>query len=161
MLVVLVERAWSFEDLLILLVVVELGVRFVNSGDDVVWSAAAILTRFGPFWPIMATVPMVTAVVVAAVAMASVVGALVAAVSWAMSARILVEAYFGLFGIGVLIGDCDHLANPLWWLTIEFGAEVTVMESSDKGGDDFCFCDVGNRISHLRKSPYVATEELG
>ena len=78
-----------------------------------------------------------------------------------MSARILVEAYFGLFSVGVLIGGRDHLANPLWWLAIEFGAEVAVMESSNEGGDDFCFRDVGNRIPHLGKSPDVATEELG
>ena len=43
---------------------------------------------------------------------------------------------------------------------IEFGAEVAMMESSDKGGDDFCFCDVGNRIPHLRKASDVATDEL-
>jgi len=35
-LAVLVERTWAFEDLLVLLVVVVLGVRFVNGGDDVV-----------------------------------------------------------------------------------------------------------------------------
>ena len=35
------------------------------------------------------------------------------------------------------------------------------MESSDKGGDDFCFRDVGNRIPHLGKASDVATEELG
>ena len=29
------------------------------------------------------------------------------------------------------------------------------MESSDKGGDDFCFRDVGNRIPHLGKSSDV------
>ena len=78
-----------------------------------------------------------------------------------MSGRILVEANFGLLSIGVLIGGCDHLANPLWWLTIEFGAELVVMESSDKGGDDFCFRDVGNRIPYLRKASNVAAEELG
>ena len=43
---------------------------------------------------------------------------------------------------------------------IEFGAEVTVMESSDEGSDDFCFYDVRNRIPHLRKASDVATEEL-
>ena len=48
-LVVLVERAWAFEDLLVLLVIVALGARFVNGGNDVVWSAAAILSRCGPF----------------------------------------------------------------------------------------------------------------
>ena len=36
-----------------------------------------------------------------------------------------------------------------------------VLESSDEGGDDFCFYDVGNRTSHLRKSPDVTIEELG
>ena len=109
----------------------------------------------------MATVPMVTAVIVAVVAVASIVGLLVAAVSWAMSACILVEANFGLFNIGILIGGRDHLANPLWRLTIEFGAEVAVMESFDEGGDDFCFRDVGNRIPHLGKTSDVATKELG
>ena len=52
---VLVEGAWAFEDHLVLLVIVALGVRFINSGDDVVWSAAAILTSFGSFlrsWPL-------------------------------------------------------------------------------------------------------------
>ena len=44
----------------------------------------------------------------------------------------LIEAYFGLFGINVLIGGRDHLANPLWWLKIEFGAKVAVMESWTK-----------------------------
>ena len=104
---------------------------------------------------------MVTAVVVAAVAMASVVGSLIAAVSWAMSARIFVEAYFSLFGIGILIGGHNHLANPFWRTVIELGAKVMVMESSDKGGDDLGFHDVGNRIPHLKKASDVATEELG
>ena len=90
-----------------------------------------------------------------------VVGALVAIVSWAMSARVLIEASFGLFSIGVLVGDRDHLANPFWWLAIELGAEVTVMESSDEGGDDLSFYDIRNRIPHLRKASDVATEELG
>ena len=36
MLGVFVERAWAIEDLLILLVIVALGARFVNGGDDVV-----------------------------------------------------------------------------------------------------------------------------
>ena len=35
------------------------------------------------------------------------------------------------------------------------------MESLDKGGDDFRFCDVGNRIPHPKKMSNVATEELG
>ena len=73
----------------------------------------------------------------------------------------LIEAYFGLFGINVLIGGRDHLANPLWWLTIEFVTEVIMMESLDKGTDDFCFRDVGNRVPHLEKMSDVATEELG
>ena len=103
---------------------------------------------------------MVAVAVVVAVTVASFVGAIVTAASWAVSARILIEANFGLFSVGILIGGRDHLANPLWWLTIEFGAEVTVMESLDEGGDDFCFCDVGNIIPHLRKSSDVTTEEL-
>ena len=112
MLGVLMERAWAFEDLLVLLIIVALGARFVNGGDNVVWSAAAILTRSRSFRPITAAVPMVNAVVVAAVAVASVVGSLIATASWAMSARILIEAHFGLFGFGVLIGGCNHLAIP-------------------------------------------------
>ena len=144
MLVVLVEWARAFEDFLVLLIIVTFGARFINGGDDVVWSAAAILTSFGPFRPIAATVLMVAAVVVAAVTMASFVGAIVAKASWVVSARILIEANFGLFSVGILIDGCDHLANPLWRLMIEFGAEVTVMVSSDKDGDDFCFYDVRN-----------------
>ena len=130
------EGAWSFEDLLVLLIVVAFGMRFVNGGDDVVGSAVAILTSSGPFRLITATVLMVAAVVVVAVTVASFVGAVIAAVSWAMSACILVKAYFGLLGIGVLIGGCNHLANPLRLIAIKLGAEVAVMESSDKGGDD-------------------------
>ena len=36
-----------------------------------------------------------------------------------------------------------------------------VMESSDEGGDDFYFRDVGNRIPHIGKMYDVAMEELG
>ena len=49
MLGVLVERARAIEDLLVLLIIVVLGSRLINSGDDMVWSAAAILTRLGAF----------------------------------------------------------------------------------------------------------------
>ena len=35
-LAILVERAWALEDLLVLLVIVALGVRFINGDDDVV-----------------------------------------------------------------------------------------------------------------------------
>ena len=79
----------------------------------------------------------------------------------ATSACILVKTYFGLFGIGVLIGGRNHLANPFRRLAIELGAKVTVMESSDKGGDDLSFRDVRNKIPHLGKASDVATEELG
>ena len=126
-----------------MLIIVALGTRFINGGDDVVWSAVAILTRFGPFWPITATVPMVTAIIIVAVAVASVIGLLITVVSWAMSACILLEPYFGLFGVSVLIGSHNHLANPLRWLVIELRAEVPMMESSDEGGDDLNFCDLG------------------
>ena len=54
MLGVLVERAWAIEDLLVLLIIVALGARFINGGDNVVRPAAAILTRLGSFWPITA-----------------------------------------------------------------------------------------------------------
>ena len=103
---------------------------------------------------------MVTAIIIVAVIVALVVGSLVAAASWAMSARILVEAHFGLFSVGILIGGCNHLVNPLRRLTIELGVEVAVMESSDEGSDDFRFHDVGNRIPHLRKMSNIAMEEL-
>ena len=158
---ILVEGARAVEDLLVLLVVVVLGARFVNGGYDVVWSAAAILTRSRSFRPITAAVPMVNAVVVAAVAVASVVGSLIIASSWAMSACVLIEAYFSFFGVGVLVGGRNHLANPHGWLAVELGAEVMVMVSSDEDGDDLCFRDVGNKIPHLRKASDVATEELG
>ena len=158
---VLVEGAWAFEDFLVLLIVVMLGVRFINGGNDVVWSATVILTSFGPFRSITTTVMMVATVVVAVVSVASFIRALITAVSWAVSAHILIEVNFSLFSVGVLIGSRDHLANPLWRLAIEFGAEVTVMESSDNGGDDLCFCDVGNRIPHLGKASDVAMVELG
>ena len=82
------------------------------------------MTRFGPFWPVTATVTMVIAVVVAVVAMASVVGSLVIVASLAMSACILIKAYFALFGIGVLIDGRNHLANPFRRLAIELGVEV-------------------------------------
>ena len=104
---------------------------------------------------------MVTVVVEAAVVVASVVGSFIVASHWAMRARILVEAYLSFLGVGVLVGSCDHLANPRWRLAIELGAELAMMESSDEGGDNFSFRDVGDRIPHLGKASDVATEELG
>ena len=109
----------------------------------------------------MATAPMVSAVVIAAIAMAPVVGAIIAVASWAVSAHILVEAHFGFFGVGVLVGGRNHIANPHGRLAVELGAEIVVMESSDEGGDDLSFRDVRNRIPHLRKASDVAMEELG
>ena len=44
-----------------------------------------------------------------------------------MSACVLIEAYFGLFGVGVMIGGRYRLANPRWRLAIELGADVMVM----------------------------------
>ena len=49
MLAIFVERARAFENLLVLLIIVAIGVRFINGGVDVVWSVAVILTRFGSF----------------------------------------------------------------------------------------------------------------
>ena len=46
---ILVERARVIEDLLVLSIIVALGARFINGGDDVVWPVAAILTRHGSF----------------------------------------------------------------------------------------------------------------
>ena len=104
---------------------------------------------------------MVTAVVEAAVVVASVVGAVVVAVRWVMSARILVEAHLGFLGVGVLVGSSDHLANAFGWLMVELGAKLAMVESSDEGGDNFSFRDVRNRIPHLGKASNVAIEELG
>ena len=87
---ILVERTRAVEDIFVLLIVVALGTRFIDGGDDLVWSVVAILTRLGSFWPIMAAVTMVTTVVVAPV-----VGVVVVAACWAMSARILIEAHLG------------------------------------------------------------------
>ena len=78
-----------------------------------------------------------------------------------MSARILIEAHLGFLGVDVLVGGRDHLANPCRRIAVELGAKLAVMESSDEGGDNLSFCDVGNRIPHLGKVSDVATEELG
>ena len=102
---------------------------------------------------------MVITVVVAAVTVASLIGALVAASSWAMSARVLIEAYFSFFDVGVLVGGRNHLANPHGRLAVELEAEVTVMESTDKAvmtsasvvlGIEFLI--LGKRLMWLRRS---------
>ena len=49
MLGILVERARAVEDLLVLLIIVAVGARFINGGDDVVWPAVVILSRLGSF----------------------------------------------------------------------------------------------------------------
>ena len=38
------------------------------------------------------------------------------------------------------------------WLAVVLGAKLAVVESSDEGGDDLSFRDVGNRIPHFRKN---------
>ena len=119
------------------------------------------MTSLGSFWLITAAVMMVTAVIVVAVVVVAVIEAVIVAVCWAMSARILIEAHLGFLGVGVLVGSCDHLANPNGQLTVELGAKLVVMESSDEGGDDLDFRDVWNRIPHLGKASDVAAEELG
>ena len=78
-----------------------------------------------------------------------------------MSVCILVEVHLGFLGVGILVGGCDHLIDPSGWPAVELGAKLAVMESSDEGGDDLGFHDVGNRIPHLRKASDVATKELG
>ena len=146
---------------MVLFIVDVLGVRLTDGGDNVVWLAAVILARFWSFYSMMATITMVTAVVEAAVVVASVVGAVVVATRWAMSARILVEAHLGFLGVGVLVASSDHLAEASGRLAVEFGAKLVMVESSDEGGDDLSFRDVGNRIPHLGKASNVAVEELG
>lgn len=66
----------------------------------------------------MATIMMVVAVIVAAVTVASFIGALVAAAIWAVSACNLIEANFDLFSVGILIGGRDHLTNPFGGLRL-------------------------------------------
>ena len=108
---VLVKRARAIKDLLVLFVVVALGVRLTDGGDDVVWPAAVILARLGSFCSIMAAVTMVTTVVVAVVVVASVIGSVVIAACWAMNARILIDPHLDFLGISVLVGSSDHLAD--------------------------------------------------
>ena len=131
------ERAWAVEDLLVLFIIVVLSTRFIDGRDDVVWLTAEILTSHGSFWLITAAVTMITAVI-----MAAVVGAVVVAACWAMSTRILIEVHLGFLDVGVLVGSRDHLANPCGRLAVELGAKLTVMESSDEGGEDLGFHDV-------------------
>ena len=73
---ILMEGARAVEDLLVLLIVVALGTRFIDSGDDVVWPVMVILARLGSFCLITTVVMMVTMVVEVAVVVASVVGRL-------------------------------------------------------------------------------------
>ena len=78
-----------------------------------------------------------------------------------MSACILVEAHLGFLSVGVLIGRSYHLTDVGGRLVVELGAELSMVESSDKCGDDLSFRDVGNRVPYLRKASNVAAEELG
>ena len=77
-----------------------------------------------------------------------------------LSACILIEAHLGFLGIGVLVGGSYHFAITGRWLAVEFGAKLAMVESSDEGGDDLSFRDVGNRIPHLEKAPDVSMEEF-
>ena len=77
-----------------------------------------------------------------------------------MSARIFVKAHLDFLDVGVLVGSHDHLADACRWLAVELGMELAVVKSSDEGGDDLSFRDVGNIILHLGKASDVATEEL-
>ena len=147
---VLVQGARAIKDLLVLLIVVTLGSWLIDVGNEVVWPAAAILTKLGSFWPITAAVPVETAVVVAAIIVASVIEAVVVAARRAICARIFVETHLSFLGVGVLVGGRDHLADACRWLAVELGKELAVMKSSNEGGDDLSFRDIGNRIPHLR-----------
>ena len=115
----------------------------------------------GSFRSITAAVLVETTIVIVAVVVASVVGAVVVAVRRAICARIFVETHLSFLRVSVLVGDRDHIVDAYGWLVVELGTELAVMKSSDKGGDDLSFRDVGNRIPHLGKASDVATEELG
>ena len=80
---------------------------------------------------------------------------------WSLSVCILVEAHLGFLCIGVLVGGSYHFTDTSRWLTVEFGAKLAMVESSDKGGDDFSFHDVGDRVPHLGETLDVAVKELG
>ena len=112
-------------------------------------------------YSITAAIAMIATVVGTAVAVTSVVGAIVVSVRWSLSAYILVEAHLGFLCIGVLVGGSYYFADAGRRLTVEFGAKLAMVESSDKGGDDFSFCDVGDRVPHLGETLDVATKELG
>ena len=104
---------------------------------------------------------MVIAVVVATVIVASIVRAVIVVARWAICARIFVEAHLGFLGVSVLVGRSDHLTDTGGRLAVEFGAKLAMVESSDKGGDDLSFRDVGNRVPHLGETSDIAAEELG
>jgi len=68
------KRAWAVEYLLVLLVIVTLGARLINGGEDVFWPTAAILVRPVSSYLITAAIAMIVAVIGTAVIVTSVVG---------------------------------------------------------------------------------------
>ena len=78
-----------------------------------------------------------------------------------LSACILIEAHLSFLDVGVLVCGSDHFADTSGWLVVELGAKLTMVESSDKGGDDLSFRDVGNIIPHLGETSNVVAKELG
>ena len=155
------ERAWAIKDLLVLLVIVTLSARLTNGGEDVFWPAAVILARPMSSYTIMAAIAMIAVVIEVVIIVTSVLRAIVVSVRWPLSAYILVEAHLGFLCIGVLVGGSYHFADTGRRLTVEFGAKLVMVESSDKGGDDFSFRDVGDRVPHLGETSDIAAEELG
>ena len=101
---------------------------------------------------------METVVVIAAIVQLSVIGVVIVAARWVISAHIFIKTHLRFLGVGVLVGGCDHLADAGRWLSIELRTEFMVMKSSDEGGDDFGLRDVGNRIPHLGETSDVAAE---
>ena len=101
---------------------------------------------------------VVVVVVVAAIVVVSVVVAVVVAARRVISARIFIKTHLRFLGVGILVGSCDHLADAGRWLSVELRTEFAVMKSSDEGGDDIGFHDVGNRIPHLGEASDVAAE---
>ena len=115
---VLVKRAWAVEDLLVLFVVVTLGVRLTNGGDDVFWPVTAILARPVSSCSITAAIAMIAAIVGTTVIMMSVIEAIIVSVRWSLSACILVEAHLGFLCISVLVGGSYHFTDTGWLLTV-------------------------------------------
>lgn len=148
----LVERAWSFKDFLVLLIVVALGAGLVDRSNDILLSVAAKLSCSGALWPVTAIIMATLAVIAVVVVTASFITVVIIAPRWVgrqPSINVLVVLQFGLLGIHILVHHRDHLADRLRRLAVEFGAKIVVVKPTGEGGDDFPLGDVGNGVCHL------------